>query len=69
MKKRPKDNDTPNNSMDVRAKQLLFKSLRGYFRLVRRRFCPTSSQSLDASCLKTQSTAYLKSSKHAPRFL
>ena len=40
--------------MDVRAKQPLFKNLRGYLRLVRRRFCPTSSQPLDAMCNERQ---------------
>ena len=49
VKRRAEDNDTPNKSLDVRAKQPLFKNLRGYLRLVRRRFCPTSSQPLDAS--------------------
>jgi uncharacterized protein (DUF433 family) len=36
-----------NKSMDVRAKQPLFKILRGYFQLARSWFCPTSSQEFD----------------------
>jgi len=48
VKRRAEDDDTPNNSMDVRAKQLLFKILRGYFHVARIRFCPTSSQPFGA---------------------
>jgi len=40
--------------MDVRAKQLLFKNLRGYFRLARSRFCPTSTPPLGISRKETK---------------
>jgi hypothetical protein len=46
--------------MDVRAKQRLCLSVVRYPLLVWRRFRPTSSQPLDASCLKHKATADLK---------
>ncbi len=60
VKRCAEDDDASNNSMDVRAKQLLFKNLRGYFYVARIRFCPTSSQALDASWQKHKATADLK---------
>ncbi len=58
-----------NNSMDVRQKQLFFKTVLLNPQLACYRFLPTSSQPLDASCLKTQSTACLKIKKTRSAFL
>jgi len=46
VKRRAKDEDAANNSMDVRQKQRLFKTVFGFFQLARSRFLPTSSQPL-----------------------
>ncbi len=51
IKRCAKDYDAANNSMDVRAKQLLFKILRGKVYVVCCRFRPTSSQPFGVSWL------------------
>ena len=50
----------PNKSMDARRKQLLSFGVVRYPDVACIRFPPASSPPLDASCLKTQSTADLK---------
>jgi len=57
---------TSNKSLDVRAKQLLFKKLLCFPNVACGWFRPTSTQSLDASCLKTQSNG-LFGNQDAPR--
>ncbi len=46
MRKRPKDNDTPNNSMNMRAKQRLCYRVSFELGVAWWRFRPTSSQAL-----------------------
>ena len=43
------NNGEPNKSLDVRAKELLFKTAFGKFKVARIRFRPTSIQSFGAS--------------------
>ncbi len=51
--KRTDNNAAPNKSLDVRAKQLLFKILRGFPDVARGWFRPTSIQSLDSFACET----------------
>jgi len=51
-KRRAKDEDTPNKSMDVRQKQLLLFGVSRFRHVARSRFLPTSSPPLNASLKK-----------------